>query len=132
MKKGINFYKILSISISILYLFLFIQLFFDCHSFVTDLGLQPNEAMPILCRRTAIFLLGLSILMFSVRNLTHSSARQYLCLSSGITMTLMSFMGSYELLVGSVNSSILVAIIIEVIFGISFLFLFFKSRKMVS
>lgn len=109
MKKGVNYYKILSIGISLLYLSLFAQLFIDGNTFASDLGLETNESIPILCRRMAVFLLGLSILMFSSRNLTHSSARQYLCLATGITMMLMPFLGGYELIRGTVNSSMLFA-----------------------
>ena len=124
-----NFYKSASMAISLLYLYLFLQLFFDGVGFVESLGLPSNSAIPVLCKRTSIFVLGLCVLMFSSRNLIPSQARQYICLSNGITMTLMSCMGSYELIRGSVNSSILVAIIIEIIFGVSFLILFFKTFK---
>jgi hypothetical protein len=129
MKTGLNLFKISSIATSVLFIYLFYQLFFDSYSFVKDLGLQPSETVAILCRRTAMFMLGLSILMFLSKNLPHSKARQFICLSTGITMLGLASMGSTELIRGTVNSSMLAAISIETIFGASFFILFFKKRR---
>jgi hypothetical protein len=76
-----------------------------------------------------MFMLGLSILLFCSRNLPHSLARQFICLSTGITMLGLACMGSYELIMKTVNSSMLNAIIIEITLGASFLIVFFKNRK---
>lgn len=93
------------------------------------LGLQPTDTVSILSRRTSMFMLGLSILLFCSRNLPHSSARQYVCLSTGITLLGLACMGSYELIMGTVNSSMLNAIIIEITLGTSFLIVFLRNRK---
>jgi hypothetical protein len=129
MKKRVNFYKIISIATSILFVYLFLQLFLDPYSFVSGLGLQPSETVAILCRRTSMFMLGLSILLFLSKNLPHSTARQFICLSTGITMLGLASMGSTELIRGTVNSSMLVAISIETILRSSFLITFFKNMK---
>jgi hypothetical protein len=129
MKKNLNIFKIICIANSLLFFYLFFQLFFDSYSFVRDLGLLPSETVAILCRRTAMFMLGLSILMFLSKNLPHSTARQFICLSTGITMLGLASMGSTELIRGTVNSSMLVAISIETILGSSFLITFFKNMK---
>jgi hypothetical protein len=127
--KKLNFYKVISIATSALFLFLFYQVFFCSDSFVRDLGLQPSETTAILSRRTAVFMLGLSILLFCSRNLLHSKARQFLCLSTGITMLGLACMGSYEFMMKTVNTSMLQAITIEIALGLSLFFVYFKNKK---
>jgi hypothetical protein len=124
-----NSFKIVSIATSALFIFLFSQLLFNSDYFLIDLGLQSSDATSVLARRASIFMLGISILLFRSRNLPHSKARQYICLSTGITLIGLTCMGSYELTRGSVNSSILQAMIIEVVLGCSFLILLFKNRN---
>ena len=124
-----NFFKIVSILTSLLFIFLFYQLFLNSDSFVIGLGLQSTASTSILSRRTSMFMLGLSILLFCSRNLSHSLARQYICLSTGITMLGLACMGSYELIMGTVNSSMMIAIFIEITLGTSFLIVFLRNRK---
>jgi len=123
------FYKIVTIATSVLFIYLFVQLFFMSDSFVEGLGLQSSEATSILARRTSMFMLGISVLMFGTRNLPHSKARQLICMATGITMFGLSCMGSYEFIRGTVNSSIFVAIICETILWISFAIILFKNRN---
>jgi hypothetical protein len=129
MIKSLNFFKILSIATSILFIYLFFQLFLNSVSFVKGLGLQPSEAASVLARRASMFMLGISVLMFEARNLPHSQARQIICMATGITMFGLSCMGSYEFIRGAVNSSIFIAIIIETILWISFGIILLKNRK---
>jgi N-acetylmuramic acid 6-phosphate (MurNAc-6-P) etherase len=74
-------------------------------------------------------MLGISILAFCSRNLPYSKARQSICLSIGITFIGLACTGSYELIIGTVNYSILTAIGIEIILGFSFLIILFINRK---
>ena len=97
--------------------------------FVTNMGLKSSDAISILCRRTAIFMLGLSVLLFISRNLPDSTARNYISCSTGITMLGLACMGSYELIKGTVNSSMLVAISIETVLGVSFILTLVYSKK---
>ena len=120
-------YKIVCIATSALIIFLFFQLLISSVSFVRDMGLQPSEATSVLARRASIFMLGISILLFFSKGLHHSKARQFICLSTGITMIGLACMGTYEHFMGTVNSSIFIAIIIETILGISFLIIYFKN-----
>ena len=76
-----------------------------------------------------MFMIGISVLLFGARNLTHSVARQVICLATLVTMLGLACTGSYELIKGTVNSSMLVAIIIETILGISFLTVLLKNRN---
>ena len=125
----LNFYKVVSIITAALFVFLFYQLFFCADAFCQNLGLEPSVATSVLSRRTSMFMLGLSVLLFSSRNLPPSKARNYICLSTGVTMVGLACMGSYELWMGRVNTSILSAIAIEIPLGMSFLLLLFKNRK---
>ena len=121
------FYKIVSIATSVLFIYLFAQLLFTPSSFIEDLGLEASEAGCILARRASMFMLGISVLMFGARNLPHSEARQVICMATGITLFGLSCMGSYEFIKGTVNSSILIAIICETVLWVSFGIILFKK-----
>lgn len=124
-----SFYKVVSIATSALFVYLFTQLFFFSDSFVLDLGLEPSATTLVLARRTSMFMLGIAILMLTLRNLPTSKVRQAVCLSVGATMLGLACMGTYELLKGSVNSSILVAIAIESFLWISYAIVAVMDRK---
>ncbi|WP_321317956.1 hypothetical protein [Labilibaculum sp.] len=123
-----NFYKIVSVTTSVLFIYLTIQLVFMSDSFVSGMGLQPSETASVLAKRAAMFMLGISILMFASRNLTPSKARQIICIATGITLFGLAFMGSYEFIRGSVNSSIFIAIGFETVLWISFGIILLKNR----
>ena len=123
-----KFYKIVCIATSVLFIVLCLQLLLCPTSFVKDMGLQPSKATSVLARRASMFMLGLSILLFFSKSLPHSKARQFICISTGVTMIGLACMGSYERFMGTVNSSIFIAIVIETILGLSFLIIFFKYR----
>lgn len=123
-----GFYKILCLFTGVLFVYLFFTLFLNSKNFLIDLGLDASEAAIVLTRRAAMFMLGISVLMFGSFKLTHSHARQMICVATGVSMLGLSIMGAYELNKGTVNSSILVAIVIETILWLSFGFVFFKNR----
>lgn len=127
-----NFYKIVSIATSLLFIYLAIQLIFSSDAFVTDMGLQPSITASVLARRAAMFMLGISVLMFATRNFTHSKARQMICLATGVTLFGLSFMGGYEFTQGRVNTSIFIAIGIETALWISFATIILTNRKSVA
>ncbi len=124
-----NYYKIICIFTSVLFVYLFTQLMFFSNSFVIGLGLEPSTVATVLARRASIFMLGISVLMFFARNLQNSKPRQIICLSTGITMFGLACMGSYEYISGNLNTSIFTAIAIESGTAISFAFILFKDRK---
>jgi hypothetical protein len=124
-----NFYKIVCVATSVLFIYLAIQLIFMSDSFVSDMGLQPSLTASVLARRAAMFMLGVSILMFASRNLINSKARQIICIATGATLFGLSFMGSYEFIRGTVNTSIFIAISIETVLWISFGIILFNNRK---
>lgn len=122
-------FKIATIGTSLLFVFLFAQLFFTPVAFVEDTGVPASIATSILCRRTSMFMLGLAILLFGARKLVHSSIRQSICLSTAITMTGLACLSSFELIRGTVNNSMWTAIIIETISAVLFWIVFFKNWK---
>jgi len=122
-------YKITCICTSLLFVFLFIQLFFTPVSFVEDTGGQATIATSILCRRTSMFMLGLAVLLFCARKLPHSSIRQSICISTGITMTGLACLSSFELIRGTVNHSMWTAIILESLSAILFWIVLFKNLQ---
>jgi len=130
MKKiNFNFFKLLSIGTAILFAYLFLTLLLNSESFLAGLGLESSEASSFLAKRASMFMLGISVLMFGLRGLTQSKARQVICLATGITMLGLAFLGAYELSIGTVNSSILTAIIIEMILFVSFIIIIYMDRN---
>jgi len=122
-------YKIAAIGTSLLFVFLFIQLFITPVAFVENAGGQATIVTSILCRRAAMFMLGLSVLLFCVRKLPHSPARQSVCFSTAITMTGLACLSSFELARGTVNNSMWTAIILETLSAVLFWIVFFKNLK---
>ena len=122
-------YSIATIGTSLLFLFLFIQLFFTPDAFVEDLGLQTSIPIPILGRRTAMFMLGFSVLLFGARKLIHSEARQWICLSTGITMFGLALLSTFEMIRQTVNNSIWTAIILETTSACLFFILYIKGLR---
>lgn len=127
-----NLFKISAYGTSILFLYLFVELFFLNDSFVLDLGLEPSVTTQILSRRVAMFMFGISVLMFLARNLKASQARIIISAATGITLLGLSIMGTYELVRASVNSSMLIAIIIETIFWLAYLVIIYKDKSVLS
>lgn len=124
-----SLYKIVSVATSILFIYLFVQLLFMSDSFIIDLGLQSSEAGSVLARRASMFMLGISLLMFGTRNLPHSKTRQIICMATGLTLFGLSCVGSYEYIKGTVNSSILIAIICETILWVCFGIILLKNYQ---
>ena len=133
MKKiKIDFFKIICILTSLLFAYLFFTLLIDSESFLKGLGLESSVSTFFLARRASIFMLGISVLLLFAMNLSHSKARQIICLATGITMLGLSLTGIYEFINGSINSTIIPPIIIEIILGFSFLIVIFINRKKTS
>jgi len=125
-------FKILCIVTSVLFLYLFSLLFFMSDSLVKDWGLEPSIASLVLARRAAMFMLGIAVLTFGSRNLPASKVRQIICLSIGITLLGLSCMGTYELINGHVNTSIIPAIVIETILWLLYGIVIITDQKLTS
>jgi hypothetical protein len=124
----INYFKIVCIITSALFAYLFFVLLFNSDSFINGIGLKPSETTFILARRTSIFMFGISVLLYGAKNLPDSKARQIICFSAGITLIGLASMSCYELIKGTVNSSMLQAFIIEITLGIIFGLIYILNR----
>lgn len=116
-----NFYKLICIANSVLFVFLSLQLLLTPVAFTSDMGLEPSVATSVLLRRAAMFMLGLAALTFCARGLQDRKARRCVCLSAAVTLLGLACMGTYEQFMGNVNESIFIAIGIESLLGLSFL-----------
>lgn len=124
-----KFYKIICILTGLLFAFLFTQLLLKTSGFISGLGTEPCQSAIILGRRASIFMLGISVLMAGSFNLQSSKVRQVICASMAVVLLGLPATGTYELIKGTVNSSMIQAIAIEVSLGISFLIVFFGDLK---
>ncbi|WP_026474284.1 hypothetical protein [Alkaliflexus imshenetskii] len=124
-----NLFKTVAIATAILFAYLAFQMFFMSAAFIIDIGLMPSDTTLILARRVAMFMMGLSVLMFATRNLPHSDVRQFICLAAGLTLFGLACAGSYEFIRGTVNNSILIAISIETILWVSYAVILFRNRN---
>ncbi len=124
-----NKFKILSIFTSGLCLYLFCLLFFFPQSLFNDFGIEGSEIAYFLSRRTSALMLGISVLTFLARNITHSKTIQAISLSVCVSMIGLAITGSYELIRGFVSSDILISIFIESVLSISFFYIWFSDRQ---
>lgn len=124
-----SLFKIVSIATAALFLYLFAELFFRPDAFVEGLGLTSSVGTAVLCRRAAMFMLGIVVLMFGLRNLQVSTARQWVCLSTAFTLFGLSCIGTYHFFTESVNSSILIAITIESVLWILYAYVILLDRR---
>jgi len=122
-------FKILSLFTSLLFLYLFYLLFFSADQFFSDLGIEATETAYFMCRRAAMFMLGISVLMFFARNIPSSPARQAISISIAVTMLGLALTGMYEFNRGFVSNDIFISIIVETILCVSFLYIWFTDRN---
>lgn len=128
-KSKANFYKIICIATSVVFIYSFSQHLFNSDSFLIGLGLQSSDATDFLAHRLSIFPIGLAILLFLVRNLSHTKVRQSVCISMGFLLLGYAFIGTYELIVENVNKYVIVPVFLEIILGVSFLIIFLINKK---
>lgn len=122
-------FKILCIAAAILFFFLFTQLFFFIEYFYGDLSIPVTQNIGILSRRTSMFMLGFAVLLFLIRNVSDIQTRKAIGIALGITFLGLASLGTFEFLKGTLNSSILQAVIIECILGIAFIVQIFLNDK---
>ena len=126
-----NAYKILNIFTSLLTLYLFFILLFDSASFFVDVGVDAGEAAYFIARRTSVFMIGISVLLFLSKNLKHSDARQFIIMATALTMLGLASMGTYELVRGYVGKVMLVSIVVESTLGILYFIIFFSNGNVI-
>lgn len=121
-------YRIMSYITTLLYLFLFVSLLSDPHSFLQGLGIEGTESAYFLARRASMLMLGFAAVSFFGRNAPSSIARQAITLSIAVSMAGLCCMSSFEYARGFANSSILTPAIIELALAVVY-FLLWLSNK---
>jgi len=124
-----SLFKVLVSFTALLCLYLFTLLLFNGQTFLEDLGIEVSESALFMSRRAAVLMLGISVLMLLIRNVTPSTARQAISLSLCTTMLGLAMMGSYEWSRGYVNNGIFTAITIELLVFSGFAWDWFKHRN---
>jgi len=122
-------YRITITLCTALFIVLFFQLLLTPESFLSGVGLSPNESAAVITRRASIFMLGLAVLLIGSFRLKTSHARRGICLALGITMIGLACMSYYEYNKGILSSAIIPALFIETAFGLLFFTLFFMNLK---
>lgn len=126
--KNLNKFKTASILTSALYFYLFIILLLFPESLCEDFGIEGNETFYFLARRASMLMLGFSTLLFLVRNTIPSVSRQVIAFSVSLNMVGFALMGTFELVRGFLEISILQVITIELLVSVIFFFLFLSDR----
>ena len=124
-----NWFKVVSTATAVLFSYLSAMCLFQSTGFVDDMGLSSTEATGILTRRGGMFMLGIAILAAGSRSLPHSAARQVICMAIAVPSLGLACLGSYELLRGTVNSSMLIAIGIETTLAVAYGVIVVANRK---
>lgn len=92
-------------------------------------GIGFDEALGVICRRTAALYAGFGLMMLLARRAEPSSARS--ALISGVVFTgfALAALGAFELAAGRVNSGILPSIVIEVAMSTAYLLVVRTERS---
>lgn len=124
-----NYFKVVSTITAALFSYLFVMCLFHATGFVDDMGLSSSVATGILARRASMFMLGIALLATGSRSLPHSAARQTICLAIAVPLLGLACLGSYELVRGTVNSSMLIAIACETTLAVAYGAIFVVNRN---
>ena len=122
-------YRIVCVACAVLFSALFIQLLFYPESFITGVGMETSSAAIVVTRRASVLMLGLAFVLFSSLWLQSTVTRRLISGSMALVMFGLAALGSYELYYGTVSSAIKPAIVIELVFGLSFLVLVFRAKS---
>lgn len=117
-------YRITCYVLALLFLGLFIQFMFFPQMLFDDLALSMDTAALVLLRRACMFILGFCVLAFGARRLSHSAARQTICLANAVMLLGLALSGGYAFWQGSVSSNIMISMLVETSLGLSFLWIF--------
>lgn len=122
-------YRFMSYVTTSLYLFLFVSLLSDPHSFFQGLGIEGTESAYFLARRASMLMLGFAVVSFFGRNAPSSVARQAITLSIAISMAGLCAMSCFEYARGFANSSILTPAIVEAILAATYFLLWLSNKQ---
>lgn len=121
-------FKLLSMCTAIVALLLCLLLLVYPDVLLFLFGIKSDSAGYFIGRRAAMLFLGLSVLTWCSRNLSHSEARQAICLSIVASMVGLAGLGGVEYFRGEAGSGIFLAIVTEMTFAILYLKIWLKDK----
>ena len=122
-------YRVVSYITTALYLYLFVFLLSDPHSFLQSVGIEGTESAYFLARRASMLMLGFAIVSFFGRNAPSSVARQAITLSIAISMAGLCGMSSFEYARGFANAGILTPAIVESVLAVMYFLLWLSNKQ---
>lgn len=127
--RGEKTYRVMSYITVSLYVYLFVSLLFDPHSFLQSVGVEGTESAYFLARRASMLMLGFAIVSFFGRNAPNSIARQAIVLSIAISMAGLCCMSSFEYARGFSSSGILTPAIVELVLAVVYFLLWLSNKQ---
>lgn len=128
----LNKFKVMSVITSALYFYLFITLLLFPESLCKGFGIVGNESVYFIARRASMLMLGFSVLLFLLRNMNRSIVRQAVAFSISLNMAGFALLGTFELIRGFVETSILSAILIEILVAVVYFSFLASDRRQLS
>jgi hypothetical protein len=121
-------FKTITTITAILSFILFIFALFFPELLAMLFQIEGNEAAYFVARRTSILFIGLAILLWLIRNSSHSSSIQAVCAGMSFLWIGLAILGSIEFLRGYAGIGIIPPIIMESLLGISYFKLWLNNR----
>jgi len=122
-------FRIVSLLTTALCMSLFVILFFVPQFIYWLFEVAPDETASFMLRRTALLFLGFSAASWFGRNSAVSEARQAISIGFCVVWFTLAVLGLFEYYFGSAGIGIWVAILGELVFGVLYLNIWFKSRS---
>jgi len=126
-----NFYSLSIVSATLaaaisLCLFGYPQIYFAMFA------VEGDESTFFIGRRLAALFLGFTLLSYTARHATHSTARQAICIGLGVSMCCMAGLGLFEVARGFAAAGTLVAVLVELAVAAAYLGIWFANRSVSS
>lgn len=94
-----------------------------------DLGLEGNEASDFLAKRASVLMLGFGVLLLLARNIDDRNGRFAVSSSVAVCMLGLAYMSGSGILRGLVGGGMIPPLVIEILVGLSFVFLAVSNSK---
>lgn len=122
-------FEVVSGLAALLFLALFVTLLFFPGSLCESFGIEGSPSLFVIARRASMLMLGFAVLLLAVRTARPSPARRAVSLAAGVTMAGFASTGSWELVRGTLRTSVWGAVAVEVAFAVAFLVLWVAEGR---
>lgn len=122
-------FRILALCTAFLFFSLAAILLFSPDAMLASWGVGFSTEVGLVARRGAALSAGIAVMFFMARNAEHSTARTALIRGIITSCLILVFLGVYEFSAGHANSSILSAVLIEVVLVLAFLYVGCSCNK---